>query len=149
MQSECVRCRGELMSLGVDDRSPSAADASEMMDGCLEWQGLTRTAVRQWGDGGSAVAKLGCRAAPQRERKPHANARSCAGSQQYPGRNLNPYAKPCSAKPKSTQVILLKSTATPRAKPEPLCKTSVQDLSLCKTSVCSKTQQFPNPLCKT
>lgn len=36
LQSECVRCRGELMSLGVDDRSPSAAEASEMMDGCRE-----------------------------------------------------------------------------------------------------------------
>lgn len=47
LQSECVRCRGELMSLGVDERSPSAAEASEMMDGCREWQGLTRTAARQ------------------------------------------------------------------------------------------------------
>lgn len=52
LQSECVRCRGELMSLGVDDRSPSAADASEMMEGCREWHGLTRTAAGQWGDGG-------------------------------------------------------------------------------------------------
>lgn len=33
------------MSLGVDDRSPSAAEASEMMDGCREWQGLTLTAA--------------------------------------------------------------------------------------------------------
>lgn len=47
LQSECVRCRGELMSLGVDERSPSAAEASEMMDGCREWQGLTRTAAGQ------------------------------------------------------------------------------------------------------
>lgn len=35
------------MSLGVDDRSPSAADASEMTEGCREWQGLTLTAGRQ------------------------------------------------------------------------------------------------------
>lgn len=35
------------MSLGVDERSPSAAEASEMMDGCREWQGLTLTAARQ------------------------------------------------------------------------------------------------------
>lgn len=47
LQRECVRCRGELMSLGVDDRSPSAADASEMTEGCREWQGLTLTAGRQ------------------------------------------------------------------------------------------------------
>lgn len=47
LQRECVRCRGELMSLGVDDRSPSAADASEMTEGCREWQGLTLTAGKQ------------------------------------------------------------------------------------------------------
>lgn len=47
LQRECVRWRGELMSLGVDDRSPSAADASEMTEGCREWQGLTLTAGRQ------------------------------------------------------------------------------------------------------
>lgn len=47
LQRECVRCRGELMSLGVDDRSPSATDASEMTEGCREWQGLTLTARRQ------------------------------------------------------------------------------------------------------
>lgn len=47
LQRECVRCRGELMSLGVDDLSPSAADASEIMEGCREWQGLTLTAGRQ------------------------------------------------------------------------------------------------------
>lgn len=35
------------MSLGVDDRSPSAADASEMTEGCREWQGLTLTAGKQ------------------------------------------------------------------------------------------------------
>lgn len=78
LQSECVRCRGELMSLGVDDRSPSAADASEMMEGCREWHGLTRTAAGQWGGWGSALAKLRCGAAPRRERNPHANARCCA-----------------------------------------------------------------------
>lgn len=33
------------MSLGVDDRSPSTADASEMMEGWREWHGLTRTAA--------------------------------------------------------------------------------------------------------
>lgn len=33
LQSEWVRWRGELMSLGVDDRSPSSAEASEMMEG--------------------------------------------------------------------------------------------------------------------
>lgn len=47
LQRECVRWRGELMSLGVDDRSPSAADASEMTEGCREWQGLTLTAGKQ------------------------------------------------------------------------------------------------------
>lgn len=47
LQRECVRCRGELMSLGVDDRSPSAAEASEMTEGCREWQGLTLTAGKQ------------------------------------------------------------------------------------------------------
>lgn len=47
LQRECVRCRGELMSLGVDDRSPSAADASEMTEGCREWHGLTLTAGKQ------------------------------------------------------------------------------------------------------
>lgn len=47
LQRECVRCLGELMSLGVDDRSPSAAEASEMTEGCLEWQGLTLTARKQ------------------------------------------------------------------------------------------------------
>lgn len=36
LHRECVRCRGELMSLGVDDLSPSAADASEIMEGCRE-----------------------------------------------------------------------------------------------------------------
>lgn len=35
------------MSLGVDDRSPSAAEASEMMEGCREWHGLTRTPEMQ------------------------------------------------------------------------------------------------------
>lgn len=35
------------MSLGVEDRSPSAADASEMTEGCREWQGLTLTAGKQ------------------------------------------------------------------------------------------------------
>lgn len=35
------------MSLGVDDRSPSAAEASEMTEGCREWQGLTLTAGKQ------------------------------------------------------------------------------------------------------
>lgn len=52
LQSECVRCRGELMSLGVDDRSPSAADASEIMEGCREWHGLTRTAEKQEAESG-------------------------------------------------------------------------------------------------
>lgn len=31
------------MSLGVEERSPSAAEASEMTDGCREWQGLILT----------------------------------------------------------------------------------------------------------
>lgn len=31
------------MSLGVDERSPSAAEASEMTEGCREWQGLILT----------------------------------------------------------------------------------------------------------
>lgn len=45
MQRECVRWRGEFMSLGVDERSPSRAEASEMTEGWREWQGLTRTAA--------------------------------------------------------------------------------------------------------
>lgn len=45
LQREWVRWRGELMSLGVDDRSPSTAEASEMMEGWREWHGLTRTAA--------------------------------------------------------------------------------------------------------
>lgn len=60
LQRECVRCRGELMSLGVDDRSPSAADASEMTEGCREWQGLTLTAGKQ----GQLVSE-GWRACPR------------------------------------------------------------------------------------
>ena len=43
LQRECVRWRGELMSLGVDERSPSAAEASEMTEGWREWQGLILT----------------------------------------------------------------------------------------------------------
>lgn len=31
------------MSLGVDERSPSAAEASEMTEGWREWQGLILT----------------------------------------------------------------------------------------------------------
>lgn len=34
-----------MMSLGVDDRSPSSAEASEMMEEWREWHGLTRTAA--------------------------------------------------------------------------------------------------------
>lgn len=49
------------MSLGVDDRSPSAADASEMTEGCREWQGLTLTAGKQ----GQLVSE-GWRACPRR-----------------------------------------------------------------------------------
>lgn len=45
LQREWVRWRGELISLGVDDRSPSTAEASEMMEGWREWHGLTRTAA--------------------------------------------------------------------------------------------------------
>lgn len=45
LQREWVRWRGEFMSLGVDDRSPSTAEASEMMEGWREWMGLTRTAA--------------------------------------------------------------------------------------------------------
>lgn len=37
------------MSLGVDDRSPSTAEASEMMEGWREWHGLTRTAATKTG----------------------------------------------------------------------------------------------------
>lgn len=33
------------MSLGVDERSPSSAEASEMTEGWREWPGLTRTAA--------------------------------------------------------------------------------------------------------
>ena len=33
------------MSLGVEERSASMADASEMMEGWREWHGLTRTAA--------------------------------------------------------------------------------------------------------
>ena len=36
LQREWVRWRGELMSLGVDERSPSAAEASEMIEGWRE-----------------------------------------------------------------------------------------------------------------
>lgn len=36
LQREWVRCRGELMSLGVEERSPSAAEASEMTEGWRE-----------------------------------------------------------------------------------------------------------------
>lgn len=43
LQREWVRWRGELMSLGVDERSPSAAEASEMTEGWREWQGLILT----------------------------------------------------------------------------------------------------------
>lgn len=43
LQSEWVRWRGELMSLGVDERSPSATEASEMTEGWREWQGLILT----------------------------------------------------------------------------------------------------------
>lgn len=54
------------MSLGVDDRSPSAADASEMTEGCREWQGLTLTAgkqgrLRSEGWGGVSSPPLPCR----------------------------------------------------------------------------------------
>lgn len=38
------------MSLGVDDRSPSSAEASEMMEGWREWHGLTRTAATKRGE---------------------------------------------------------------------------------------------------
>lgn len=63
LQRECVRCRGELMSLGVEDRSPSAADASEMTEGCREWQGLTLTAGKQgqlMSEGRREWPHLGC-----------------------------------------------------------------------------------------
>lgn len=40
------------MSLGVDDRSPSTAEASEMMEGWREWHGLTRTAATKTGQEG-------------------------------------------------------------------------------------------------
>lgn len=50
LQREWVRWRGELMSLGVDDRSPSSAEASEMMEGWREWHGLTRTAATKRGE---------------------------------------------------------------------------------------------------
>ena len=49
LQREWVRWRGELMSLGVDDRSPSTAEASEMTEGWREWHGLTRTAATKTG----------------------------------------------------------------------------------------------------
>lgn len=48
------------MSLGVDDRSPSAAEASEMTEGCLEWQGLTLTAGKQ----GQLVSKRHAKGLP-------------------------------------------------------------------------------------
>lgn len=51
LQREWVRWRGELMSLGVDERSPSAAEASEMMEGWREWQGLILKAAAEAGDG--------------------------------------------------------------------------------------------------
>lgn len=66
LQSEWVRWRGELMSLGVDDRSPSSAEASEMMEGWREWHGLTRTAATKTSEGGGdrgekrLVFVLGC-----------------------------------------------------------------------------------------
>lgn len=43
LQREWVRWWGELMSLGVDERSPSAAEASEMTEGWRVWQGLILT----------------------------------------------------------------------------------------------------------
>lgn len=47
------------MSLGVDERSPSRAEASEMTEGWREWHGLTRTAATATGRQGENKAVFG------------------------------------------------------------------------------------------